>query len=149
MTDDKTGRRPTSRTPARLEDALTRAEAERAAPSLAEFKRHLQAVTGHKRTPNVGHASSSRPGFRSTERFVGLSMMVVKRDSVGCEAKPWARSGGVRPDAELAASRRSRSALRASASSWSRQACSASSTLVRISEARSWKTSFWRRESVG
>ena len=60
MTDDKTGRRPTSRTPARLEDALTRAEAERAAPSLAEIKRRLQAVTGHKRAPKAGGGERTR-----------------------------------------------------------------------------------------
>jgi hypothetical protein len=60
MTDDKKGRRPTSRTPARLEDALTRAEAERAAPGLAEIKRHRQAVTEHKRTPNAGGGERTR-----------------------------------------------------------------------------------------
>lgn len=52
MTDGNKGGRPTSYTPAQLEDALTRAEAESEAPSLSDIKRHLQAVTGHKRAPN-------------------------------------------------------------------------------------------------
>lgn len=64
-------------------------------------------------------------------------MRAVNRDSVGCEARPCDASSGLRPEAELTASRKAGSSLSASASSWSRQPWAASRTLVRMSEARS------------
>jgi hypothetical protein len=68
---------------------------------------------------------------------VGRSAMIaVKRDSVGSEAIP-DPSSRVSPAAELTAKRKAGSSRRASASLWSRQPCAASSTQVRISQARS------------
>ncbi len=75
-----------------------------------------------------------------------MAIKAVNRDRVGCKASP-GPSSGVSPAAELVARRKAGSWRNASASSWSRQPYAASSTEVRISEARSWVTSTLLRGS--
>ena len=83
----------------------------------------------HPRLDGLGHDG----GEARQRRLGGQAMRPVERRAPGGRADRQPE-GGIVPSA--------------SASSWSRQPWAASSTLVRISEARSWTTSSWRRGSV-
>ena len=72
-------------------------------------------------------SSDTYAGFAALGQNSRLSHYDRKRDSVGCEVRPWAQSSGVRAEAELAATQKAGSSLSASASSLSRQPCAASS----------------------
>jgi chromosome segregation ATPase len=87
MTENKGGR-PISYTPGQLEDALVRAEAESNAPSLAEIKRHLQAVTGQKRAPNDASLQRNLEDVRSARQRRKEDALVdalpdMARDKIG------------------------------------------------------------------